>query len=58
MVLVTSLLELNTDQNAIKRIMRSLPIEVLKTNLITVFKKQRKLYGDNYTCEALKHVII
>ena len=30
MVLVTSLLELNSDSLAIKRIMRSLPIEILK----------------------------
>lgn len=34
MVLVSSLLELNSDSLAIKRIMRSLPIDILKDNLI------------------------
>lgn len=39
MVLVSSLLELNSDPNAIKRILRSLPINVLKKNLIVIYKK-------------------
>lgn len=56
MVLVSSLLELNSDHMAIKRIMRSLPIEVLKENLIGVYRKHRKMYGNAYTTESLKHV--
>ena len=46
MVLVTSLLELNSDSLAIKRIMRSLPIEILKKNLKSIYKKYKKLYGN------------
>lgn len=57
MVLVTSLLELNSDSLAIKRIMRSLPIEILKKNLTQIYKKHKKLYGPTYTQDALKHVI-
>lgn len=57
MVLVTSLLELNSDSLAIKRIMRSLPIEILKKNLTSIYKKHKKLYGPTYTQDALKHVI-
>jgi hypothetical protein len=56
MVLVTSLLELNSDDMAIKRIMRSMPIEVLKENLITVYKKYRKMYGEEYTSDVVGHV--
>lgn len=56
MVLVTSLLELNSDDMAIKRIMRSLPIEVLKENLISVYKKYHKMYGDEYTSDCVGHI--
>ncbi|CAD8210359.1 unnamed protein product [Paramecium octaurelia] len=56
MVLVTSLLELNSDSLAIKRIMRSLPIEILKKNLTQIYKKHKKLYGPTYTQDALKHI--
>jgi len=45
MVLVTSLLELNSDSLAIKRIMRSLPIECLKDNLKQIYKKYKKQYN-------------
>lgn len=39
MILVISLLELNSEPNDIKKIMRSLPLEVLKKNLIEIYKK-------------------
>lgn len=49
MVLVTSLLELNSDSLAVKRIMRSLPVEILKKNLTSIYKRYKNLYGLNYT---------
>lgn len=55
MIMVTSLLELNSSSTVIKRIMRSLPLEVLKTNLKEIFKRYKELYGDSYTYESLKH---
>ena len=59
MVLVSSLLELNSDPNAIKRILRSLPINVLKKNLIVIYKKHLKMYKKlGYNKESLGHVII
>lgn len=32
--------------------MRSLPIEILKENLIQIYKKYRKMYGETYLNEA------
>lgn len=49
MVLITSLLELNSDSLAIKRIMRSLSIEILKKNMTSIYKRHKKLYGPTYT---------
>ena len=56
MVLVSSLLELNSDNMAIKRIMRSLPIEILKDNLIHVYKNYKEQYGSDYHGDALNHI--
>lgn len=56
MVLVSSLLELNSDSLAIKRIMRSLPIEILKDNLKIIYKRYKKLHEGAYINEALKHI--
>lgn len=57
MVLVSSLLELNSDTSAIKRILRSLPINVLRNNLITIYKKHEKMYKKiGYNKESLGHV--
>lgn len=57
MVLVSSLLELNTDKFAIRRILRSLPISVLRKNLITIYKKHNKMYKKiGYNKESLGHL--
>lgn len=59
MVLVYSLLELNSDKLAIKRILRSLPINVLRKNLIFIYRKHEKMYkAIGYNKESLNHVII
>lgn len=55
MIMVTSLLELNSDSTVIKRIMRSLPLSVLKKNLKEIYRRYTKLYGEKYNDEALKH---
>ena len=56
MVLTTSLLELNTDDSAIRRIMRSLPVDVLKENMISVYKNYKKEYGNRYARDAVNHI--
>ena len=58
MILVISLVELKTDNTVIKKIMRSLPLEILKKNLQRIYKRHKKLYGNKYVKESLKHVII
>lgn len=39
MVLITSLIEMNSDSSAIRRIMRSLSLEILKKNLIQIYER-------------------
>ena len=58
MILVMSLVELKKENNVIKKIMRSLPLEVLKKNVITIYKRYKKMYPDGrYIHDCLKHVI-
>jgi len=56
LILVNSLLEMRKSDAVVKRIMRSLPLDILKKNLIKIFKRYRKQYGKNYTMDVLKHV--
>ena len=56
MVLVTSLLEMKRNDNVVKRIIRSLPIEILKKNMSDLYKRYKKNYGLTFTNESLKHV--
>ena len=58
MILVISLVELKTDNTVIKKIMRSLPLEILKKNIQRIYKRHKKLYGSKYVKESLKHVIL
>lgn len=44
------------ESSVIKRIMRSLPADVLKRTLAKVWKKYHALYGNKYTADSLKHV--
>ena len=45
------------DDTVTKRIMRSLPIEVIKRNIAKIWKKYKKLYGTEYVKESLGHVM-
>lgn len=45
MILITSLLEMKQGFNVVKRIIRSLPSEVLKTNLCDTYRRYKKKYG-------------
>jgi len=56
-ILVLSLLEMRKDDTVTKRIMRSLPIEVIKRNIAKIWKKYKKLYGTEYVKESLGHVM-
>lgn len=58
MILVMSLVELKKENTVIKRIIRSLPLEILKENIIKIFKRYKKMYPDGrYIQDCLKHVI-
>ena len=39
LILVQNLLELNQSKEVIKRIIRSLPLDILKVNLIQIFRR-------------------
>ena len=56
LILINSLLEMRTSDTVIRRIMRSLPLEILKTNLVKVFRRFKKTHNLAYTMEAFKHV--
>jgi hypothetical protein len=59
MVLTTSLIEMNNDIHSIKRILRSLPTDLLKKLLRNVFNDFIQQYPEvNYPVEAFNHVII
>lgn len=54
-----SLVELQKENTVIKRIIRSLPLDILKDNIIRIFKKYKKMYPDGrYIHDCLKHVKI
>ncbi len=46
MILVISLLETNSDRLCVKRIMRSLPLSILKENLAVVYNRYKKIYNE------------
>lgn len=57
MVLLNSLLEMKQNDNIVKRLIRSLPIEILKRNIVDSYKRYKKIYGVELVNDALKHVI-
>ena len=56
MILVCSLLEMKQGFNVVKRVIRSLPLEVLKRNLSDIYRRYKKKFGASFTLkkEALK----
>jgi len=46
------------DATVIKRILRSLPVDVVKKNLAKVWKVYKSMYGTKYVEESLGHVIL
>lgn len=56
MVLLVSLLEMNSSNLVINRIMRSLPLFILKKNLIQIFRRFKKMYNNVYLMDAFGHV--
>jgi len=55
MILLNSLLEMRSSDSVVSRIMRSLPLQVLKINLVKVYRKYKKTYGTTYSMDAFKH---
>lgn len=60
LVLILSLLEMREttgpESVILKRIMRSLPVNVLEKNMCRVFKMFKKIYKLEYTIESLEHI--
>ncbi len=56
LVLILSLLEMRKDTGVIRRILRSLPVDVVKKNLAHVWKVYKSMYGTKYVQESLGHV--
>ena len=56
MVLVYSLLEMQMNKSVIKRMMRSLSVDILKKNLGKIYFKYKMTYGKHFVMESLKHV--
>ena len=56
LILINSLLEMRSSDVIIKRIMRTLPLEILQKNMVKVFRKYKKTYKNNYSMQAFKHV--
>ena len=56
MILVNSLWESKQTPKTIGRIMRALPLDVLKQNIAEIYKQYRDLYGQTYTLKAFGHV--
>jgi len=56
MILIYSLLEMKKGHDFVKRIIRSLPLEILKRNLSDIYRRYKKKYGSNLKLkeEALK----
>ncbi|KAL4438749.1 hypothetical protein ABPG74_013422 [Tetrahymena malaccensis] len=55
MVVINGLLEFNHDSEVVKRIMRSLPLFTLKSNITAIFKRYKKIYSDQYVTQSLGH---
>jgi inositol 1,4,5-triphosphate receptor type 1/inositol 1,4,5-triphosphate receptor type 3 len=58
LVIVLSLLERRKDELITKRIMRSLPIDILKRNIAKIWKGYKKQYGTDFVNESLGNVIL
>ena len=56
MILVNSLWESQQTPKRIGRLMRSIPLDVLKQNIAEVYKQYKELYATNYTAKAFGHV--
>ncbi|EGR28323.1 MIR domain protein [Ichthyophthirius multifiliis] len=57
MVLINSLLECNSGDLVIKRIMRTLPLATLKNNISLIYKRYTEQYGNTYAIESLGHYL-
>ncbi len=58
LILINSLLEMRSSDLIIKRIMRTLPLEILQKNMVKVYRRYKKTYKNNYCLQAFKHVNI
>lgn len=55
LIAVESLLEGSTDHYVLKKLVKGIPLSVLKQNIVWIYDKSLKLYGNNYTHEAFDH---
>lgn len=56
MILVNSLWESNQNAKTISRLMRTIPLDVLKDNIAEIYRQYQATYGKVYSPEAFGHV--
>ena len=52
-----SILEGQNDSLILRKIMKNLPIDLLKQNLAWIYEKYQNIYDTNYQNDAFNHVI-
>jgi len=52
-----SILEGQNDSLILRKIMKNLPIDLLKQNLCWIYEKYQKMYDKTYQNEAFNHVL-
>lgn len=55
MILVMSLLEMKQDNTVVKRIFRQVPMNILKENMVQIYTRYKRMYGEKYQMVSLNH---
>ena len=57
MILINSLCESNNSAKTVSRLMRTIPLDVLKDNISEIYSQYQAIYGSEYSPKAFGHVI-
>ncbi len=55
LITLESLLEGNRDFKILKKMIKALPVQILKKNITWIYEKYRRIYGEKYTDEAFNN---
>ena len=56
MILTLGVLEMRKDDAIIKRVIRAIPLDILKENMMQIYKDYKHIYKKSYTMDCLQHV--